>query len=43
MLPRRSTGIHHVDLVVSDLGRSLAFYRAVLEPLGWCQAARRVL
>jgi catechol 2,3-dioxygenase-like lactoylglutathione lyase family enzyme len=31
----RSTGIHHVDLVVSDLERSLAFYRALLGPLGW--------
>ena len=31
----RSTGIHHVDLVVSDLDRSLAFYRALLGPLGW--------
>lgn len=31
----RSTGVHHVDLVVSDLARSLAFYRAVLGPLGW--------
>jgi glyoxylase I family protein len=31
----RSTGIHHVDLVVSDLDRSLAFYREALAPLGW--------
>ena len=31
----RSTGIHHVDLVVSDLERSLAFYRAILGPLAW--------
>lgn len=31
----RSTGIHHVDLVVSDLERSLAFYRGLLGPLGW--------
>jgi len=31
----RSTGVHHVDLVVSDLERSLAFYRALLGPLGW--------
>jgi catechol 2,3-dioxygenase-like lactoylglutathione lyase family enzyme len=25
----------HVDLVVSDLGRSLSFYGGLLEPLGW--------
>jgi catechol 2,3-dioxygenase-like lactoylglutathione lyase family enzyme len=25
----------HVDLVVSDLERSLAFYEGLLEPLGW--------
>ena len=28
-------GIDHLDLVVSDLGRSLAFYRGLLEPLGY--------
>jgi catechol 2,3-dioxygenase-like lactoylglutathione lyase family enzyme len=27
--------IHHVDLVVSDVDRSLRFYRQLLEPLGW--------
>jgi glyoxylase I family protein len=31
----RSTGFHHVDLVVSSLERSLSFYRGLLEPLGW--------
>ena len=31
----RKAGIHHVDLVVSDLERSLAFYRELLAPLGW--------
>ena len=28
-------GIHHLDLVVSDLERSLAFYRGLLRPLGY--------
>jgi glyoxylase I family protein len=31
----RSTGLHHVDLVVSSILRSLPFYRELLEPLGW--------
>jgi catechol 2,3-dioxygenase-like lactoylglutathione lyase family enzyme len=31
----RSTGVHHVDLVVSSILRSLPFYRQLLEPLGW--------
>jgi glyoxylase I family protein len=31
----RSTGVHHIDLVVSSILRSLPFYRALLEPLGW--------
>jgi glyoxylase I family protein len=31
----RSTGVHHVDLVVSDVERSLRFYRELLDPLGW--------
>jgi glyoxylase I family protein len=31
--------IDHLDLVVSDLERSLAFYRGLLEPLGYTQAA----
>ena len=29
------SGIHHLDLVVSDLERSLAFYRGLLGPLGY--------
>jgi catechol 2,3-dioxygenase-like lactoylglutathione lyase family enzyme len=29
------TGIHHVDLVVSSLERSLPFYRDLLAPLGY--------
>jgi glyoxylase I family protein len=31
----RSTGIHHLDLVVSSIARSLRFYRELLGPLGW--------
>jgi len=31
----RSTGVHHVDLVVSSAERSLAFYRELLAPLGY--------
>lgn len=31
----RSTGIHHVDLVVTDVERSVRFYRELLGPLGW--------
>jgi catechol 2,3-dioxygenase-like lactoylglutathione lyase family enzyme len=31
----RSTGLHHVDLVVSSILRSLPFYRDLLGPLGW--------
>ncbi len=31
----RSSGVHHVDLVVSSIERSLRFYRDLLGPLGW--------
>jgi catechol 2,3-dioxygenase-like lactoylglutathione lyase family enzyme len=31
----RSAGIHHVDLVVSSIDRSLPFYRELLAPLGF--------
>jgi glyoxylase I family protein len=31
----RSTGVHHVDLVVSSIERSLPFYSALLGPLGY--------
>jgi glyoxylase I family protein len=31
----RSTGVFHVDLVVSDIDRALRFYRGVFGPLGW--------
>jgi catechol 2,3-dioxygenase-like lactoylglutathione lyase family enzyme len=36
----RSSGVHHVDLVVSDLEGSLAFYRGLLGPLGWHGVSR---
>jgi glyoxylase I family protein len=28
-------GVHHVDIVVSSIDRSLSFYRELLGPLGW--------
>ena len=31
----RSSGVHHVDLAVSSVERSLPFYRDLLGPLGW--------
>jgi glyoxylase I family protein len=31
----RTTGVHHVDLVVSSIERSLPFYRDLLAPLGY--------
>jgi glyoxylase I family protein len=31
----RSTGVHHVDLVVSSIERSLPFYAELLGPLGF--------
>jgi glyoxylase I family protein len=31
----RSAGLHHVDLVVSSIERSLPFYRDLLGPLGF--------
>ena len=31
----RSTGVHHVDLVVSSIERNLTFYRDLLGPLGF--------
>jgi glyoxylase I family protein len=31
----RSTGVHHVDLVVSSIARSLPFYTNLLGPLGF--------
>ena len=35
-----SKGIHHVDLAVTDVARSLEFYLALLGPLGWTEFAR---
>ena len=37
-MPARA--IHHIDLAVTDLERSLAFYKAVLGPLGLREEAR---
>jgi glyoxylase I family protein len=36
------TGVDHLDLVVSDLDRSLELYRALLEPLGYVRAGEIV-
>jgi catechol 2,3-dioxygenase-like lactoylglutathione lyase family enzyme len=33
-------GIHHVDLAVADVERSLAFYLGLLGPLGWFEDVR---
>jgi catechol 2,3-dioxygenase-like lactoylglutathione lyase family enzyme len=33
-------GIHHVDLAVADVERSLAFYLSLLGPLGWVEEVR---
>lgn len=38
----RGTGVDHLDLVVSDLERSLDFYRSLLEPLGYFRASEIV-
>lgn len=38
----RGTGVHHFDLVVSDLERSLQFYRGLLGPLGYTRASEIV-
>jgi catechol 2,3-dioxygenase-like lactoylglutathione lyase family enzyme len=35
-----SKGIHHVDLAVTDVARSLEFYLSLLGPLGWAEDAR---
>ncbi|HSD22711.1 MAG TPA: VOC family protein [Solirubrobacterales bacterium] len=33
-------GIHHVDLAVADVDRSIAFYLELLGPLGWVESVR---
>jgi glyoxylase I family protein len=38
----RKTGVDHLDLVVSNLARSLELYRALLEPLGYVRASEIV-
>jgi glyoxylase I family protein len=38
----RSTGIHHLDLVVTSIDRSLSFYRELLKPLGFGAKVNRV-
>ena len=39
-MPAKGLGVHHIDLAVSDVERSLAFYLDVLGPLGWEAAVR---
>ena len=34
----RRVGLHHVDIVVSSLERSLLLYRSLLRPLGYTEA-----
>ncbi|MCD6015998.1 MAG: bleomycin resistance protein [Solirubrobacterales bacterium] len=36
------SGVDHLDLVVTDLGRSLAFYTELLEPLGYTRTSEIV-
>jgi glyoxylase I family protein len=38
----RGTGVHHFDLVVSSLDRSLPLYRDLLEPLGYTRTGEIV-
>jgi catechol 2,3-dioxygenase-like lactoylglutathione lyase family enzyme len=39
-MPAKGRGIHHIDLAVSDVEQSIAFYLDLLGPLGWSEAAR---
>ena len=38
----RRVGLHHVDVVVTSLDRSLPFYRELLKPLGYTEAGKVV-
>jgi glyoxylase I family protein len=38
----RRVGLHHVDVVVSSLERSLPLYRELLQPLGYVEAYEAV-
>jgi catechol 2,3-dioxygenase-like lactoylglutathione lyase family enzyme len=37
---RPARGIHHVDLAVADVERSITFYLDLLGPLGWAESNR---
>jgi glyoxylase I family protein len=39
-MPAKGSGIHHVDLAVSDTQQSIAFYLDLLGPLGWAETNR---
>lgn len=39
-MPFRSTGVHHVDICVSSIERSLPFYRELLAPLGYTRVGQ---
>ena len=38
-MPSQPRGVDHLDLVVTDLERSLAFYTGLLEPLGFTRTS----
>jgi catechol 2,3-dioxygenase-like lactoylglutathione lyase family enzyme len=39
-MPARGRGVHHIDLAVSDVEQSIAFYLDLLGPLGWVEIDR---
>jgi glyoxylase I family protein len=39
-MPVKGMGVHHVDIAVADVERSIAFYLDLLEPLGWSESVR---